>query len=109
MNGVTTQLMLIGGFFLFMYMVMIKPNKKRQEELYNMRNNVKVGDEIITIGGIKGTICEVSDTEIVLETSVEKNKIVFIKSAIHNVISKEEIEEIEEKIEEEIEEVEETE
>lgn len=97
MDPIMSQVVIIVGFLMFMYFMMIRPNKKRQQQVQEMRNGVKVGDEIITIGGVKGTICSVNDTEVIIETSEDRNKIVFVKSAIHTVVVKDdEVEEIEE-------------
>lgn len=89
MEGIMAQVLLIVGFFAFMYLVMIRPNKKRQQEMMEMRNSITEGDEIITIGGIKGTVCRVTDSDVTIETSEDKNKIVFVKSAIHSIVVKE--------------------
>ena len=89
MDQLTMQFVLIGGFMLLAYVFMIKPQKKRQKEIMEMRNNLKIGDSIITIGGIKGKIVKLTDTDVVIETS-DGTKIEFIKSAIHSIVSKSE-------------------
>lgn len=90
MNPIITQILLFGGFIFFMYFMLIKPNKKRQQEIEQMRNTVKVGDEIITIGGIKGRVYSVVDKDVTIETSEDGNKILFDKSAIYSIIAKNE-------------------
>ena len=89
MDQVTMQLVMIGGFMVIAYFLMIKPQKKRQKAIMDMRNNLKIGDNIVTIGGIKGKIVELTDTDVVIETS-DGTKIEFIKSAIHSIVSKSE-------------------
>jgi len=69
MDQVTMQLVMIGGFMVIAYFLMIKPQKKRQKAIMDMRNNLKIGDNIVTIGGIKGKIVELTDTDVVIETS----------------------------------------
>lgn len=101
MDQLTMQLVMIGGFMLIAYFLMIKPQKKRQKAIMDMRSNLKIGDIIITIGGIKGKIVELSDTDVVIETSDDGTKIEFIKSAIHSIISKSEESSVEEDDEEE--------
>ncbi|EGV08663.1 MULTISPECIES: preprotein translocase subunit YajC [unclassified Parvimonas] len=101
MDQLTMQLVIIGGFMVIAYFLMIKPQKKRQKAIMDMRDNLKIGDNIITIGGIKGKIVELSDTEVVIETSDDGTKIEFIKSAIHSVVSKSEESSVEEDDEEE--------
>ena len=90
MDQLTMQFVLIGGFMLLAYVFMIKPQKKRQKEIMEMRNNLKIGDSIITIGGIKGKIVKLTDTDVVIETSDDETKIEFTKSAIHSIVSKSE-------------------
>ena len=68
------------------YFLLIRPNKKRQKEQQNLLNSLKEGTEVITIGGIKGTIAFVGDDYV--ELRVDKGvKLTFRKSAIANVIN----------------------
>lgn len=101
MDQLTMQLVMIGGFMVIAYFLMIKPQKKRQKAIMDMRDNLQIGDIIITIGGIKGKIVELRDTEVVIETSDDGTKIEFIKSAIHSIVSKSEESSVEEDDEEE--------
>ena len=90
MDQVTMQLVMLGGFMAIAYFLLIKPQKKRQKAIMEMRENLKIGDNIVTIGGIKGKIVELTDTDVVIETSDDGTKIEFIKSAIHSIVSKSE-------------------
>ena len=68
------------------YFLLIRPNKKRQKEQQNLLNSLKEGAEVITIGGIKGTIAFVGEDYV--ELRVDKGvKLTFRKSAIANVIN----------------------
>lgn len=71
-----------------MYFLMIRPQKKRQQEEQKMRNNLRVGDELTTIGGIKGRVVSIKDDTVTIETSVDRTKIVFEKAAIGSVHTK---------------------
>jgi preprotein translocase subunit YajC len=64
---------------------MIRPQMKKQKELKNFRANLKVGDKVVTIGGVHGKILEMRDTTIVI--SSEGTKLVFEKSAISQGVS----------------------
>ena len=68
-----------------MYFVMIRPQKKQEKEINSMRENLEVGDEITTIGGIIGKIVSIKDETFVLETTKDKTKIRFLKGAIRSV------------------------
>ena len=71
--------------FALLYFFMIRPQKKQEKETANMRNNLVVGDEITTIGGIIGKIVSIKDETLVLETSRDGTKIRILKSAVRNV------------------------
>ena len=71
--------------FVLLYFFMIRPQKKQEKEAATMRNNVIVGDEITTIGGIIGKVVSIKDETLVLETSRDGTKIRILKSAIRSV------------------------
>ena len=63
------------------YFFMIAPQRKREKKINEFRNNIKKGDEVVTIGGIHGRIREIKEDSFVLEITdgvritVEKNAI----------------------------------
>ena len=65
-----------------LYFIMIRPENKRKKEAQNLRDSLKVGDVITTIGGIVGTICAVKEQTIVMETGADRVRIEFTKWAI---------------------------
>ena len=76
------------GFFLLIavaYFFMSRPQKKQEREQNNMRNNLAVGDEITTIGGIIGKIVSIKEETCVIETSHERTKIRILKTAVSRV------------------------
>ena len=68
-------------FVVYMWMMSRREKKNRNEE-QTMRDNLKVGDEVVTIGGILGKVVSVKDETVVLETGADRNKIRFTKAAI---------------------------
>ena len=64
------------------YFILIRPENKRKKEAEQMRNSLKVGDDITTIGGIVGTVVSVKDDKFVIETSADQVRIVFEKWAL---------------------------
>ena len=68
--------------FVAMYFLMIRPQKKQEQEQNNMRNNLQVGDEITTIGGIIGKIVSIKEETLVLETSRDGTKIRILKTCV---------------------------
>ncbi len=57
------------------YFMLIRPENKKKKAVEAMRNAVAVGDEITTIGGIKGVICHIKDDLIVIETGADRVRI----------------------------------
>ncbi|MCK8059060.1 MULTISPECIES: preprotein translocase subunit YajC [unclassified Fusibacter] len=79
--GYTTILLylaMIGGLWYFM----IRPQKKRQNELKTMRDALAVGDEVVTIGGIVGKIAVVKEDDLHLTVGHNSEIIVVKKWAI---------------------------
>lgn len=83
-NAITTIVLLIAMLAVF-YFFMYRPQKKQEKESNDMRNNLKVGDEITTIGGIIGKIVSIKDETVLIETSNERNKIRILRTAVRNV------------------------
>lgn len=67
------------------YFLLIRPQKKQEKEAQKMRDNMKVGDEITTIGGIVGKIVSLKDETVVIETTKDKTHIRFLRAAIRSV------------------------
>ena len=65
-----------------MYFLMIRPENKRKKKAQEMRDSLKKGDTVTTIGGIVGTVCTVKDNTIVIETSADRVRIEFAKWAV---------------------------
>lgn len=76
-----TIIMLVVMLAVF-YFMLIRPESKRKKEEAKMRSELAVGDDITTIGGIKGTICAVKETTVVIETGADRVRIEFTKEAI---------------------------
>ncbi len=61
--------------FVVMYFILIRPQKKREKEAQQMRNNVQVGDEVTTVGGIVGRVVSLKEDTVVIETGSDRSKI----------------------------------
>ena len=64
------------------YFMLIRPENKKKKQLNEMRNSLKVGDEITTIGGIIGDIVSIKDDSIVIETTTDRVRVEFAKFAV---------------------------
>ena len=71
--------------FVAMYFLTIRPQKKAEKEANDMRNNLQIGDEITTIGGIIGRIVSIKEETCVIETTKNGTKIRILKTAVRNV------------------------
>ena len=83
------MIIILVAIFAIMYFLMIRPQKKQQKKDAEMRNNLTVGDEIITIGGIMGKVVTVKEDSVIIETGSDKNKMRILRSAISRVVSNE--------------------
>ena len=80
-GGGMSILMIVAMIAVF-YFLMIRPENKRKKEAEQMRSAVKPGDEIITIGGVVGTVVSVKEDKFVMETSADQVRIEFTKWGI---------------------------
>ena len=77
----STVIMMVAMLGIF-YFMLIRPENKRKKEAEQMRGAVKTGDKITTIGGIIGTVVNVKEDKIVIETSADQVRIELAKWAI---------------------------
>ncbi|MDD6062450.1 MAG: preprotein translocase subunit YajC [Oscillospiraceae bacterium] len=80
-GGIGMILMLV-AMFAIMYFVMIRPQKKKQKEEQAMRDNIQIGDEITTIGGIMGRVVTVKDDSLIIETGADRSKMKVTRWAV---------------------------
>lgn len=76
-----TLLMMVAIFAVF-YFFMIRPQQKKQKELQKSREAMKVGDKVVTSGGIHGRIREVGDTWFLVEVA-DGVKLKFEKGSVY--------------------------
>ena len=78
-------LLMIVPMFLMLYLVMIRPQQKRQKQWQEMLGKIKTGDRITTAGGIRGIILSIKDDAIVIRVAPDNLKLEVVKSAIASV------------------------
>ena len=81
MEGMSSILMLVAMFAIF-YFMLIRPENKRKKQAEELRNSLKKGDKVTTIGGIIGTIVFVGADTLVLETGDDRVRLEVTKWAI---------------------------
>ncbi len=67
------------------YFILIRPQKKREKQTKEMLAALKVGDEIVTIGGIIGTVSAIKDDTVTIEVGADKTKIKFERAAVRGI------------------------
>lgn len=91
MSGQTQSILMAvvmwGVVFGVFYLLFIKPQKKKEKQLKEMRSNLSVGDKVVTIGGIVANVAKVEEDVIILELGPNRTKVPFEKWAIGTVES----------------------
>ena len=75
------QLIMFSLIIIVFYFFMIRPQMKKAKDQKKFRENIKVGDKVVTIGGIHAKISEVGDTTFII-TVEGGNKLKIEKSAV---------------------------
>ena len=81
------QLVLIVGFVLVFYFLLLRPQQKRQQQTQKMLGSLKTGDRVLTSGGIFGQILGLKDDVVVLKIA-DDVKVEVAKSSITGVLPK---------------------
>ncbi len=84
-GGSLGMILMMVALVVVFYFFGIRPQKKQEKAQNDMRNGLKVGDEITTIGGIIGKIVSIKDETCVIETTRDNTKIRILKSAVSRV------------------------
>ena len=87
-GGSYSMIIMLVLILVVFYFVLIRPQKKKEKALQEMISNLKVGDEVASIGGIHGKITKIKDNLFILESGAgtTKSYVTIEKSAIARVI-----------------------
>ena len=80
-GNMTSTIIMIVVMIAIFYFLLIRPENKRKKQAEEMRNSLKKG----TIGGIYGRVVAITDRTVVIETSEDRVRMEFVKSAIGSV------------------------
>jgi preprotein translocase subunit YajC len=72
--------------FVVLYFLLIRPQQRKQKIRSQMLNSLKKGDKVVTIGGLHGTIMEITDDIVVLRVN-DATKMTFDRSAVNAAVS----------------------
>lgn len=83
-NGTSILVMVgwIAVMLVAMYFLMIRPQRKKQKEEKQMRENLQVGDEVVTIGGIYGRVISLKEDSMVIESKSDHSKLTVARWAL---------------------------
>lgn len=79
------------AFLVIFYIFAIRPQRKREKQIKEMRSNLRVGDKVITIGGIHGKITKIKDEVITIEVGSDKTKFDVTKWSVGSTVDKQEV------------------
>jgi preprotein translocase subunit YajC len=68
-----------------LYLVMIRPQQKRQKQWQQMLGGIKPGDRVTTAGGVRGQILSIKDDAVIIKVAPDGIKMEVAKSAIASV------------------------
>lgn len=75
------------GLLAIFYFFAIRPQRKKEKEIKEMRSSLRVGDEVVTIGGIYGKIVKAKDDVLTLESGSAKTKLEVTRWSVGSVTS----------------------
>ena len=84
-SGGGMSILMIVLMIAIFYFMLIRPESKRKKQAEEMRSSLQKGDWLTTIGGVYGRIVAITDRTVVIETSEDRVRIEFLKSAIGSV------------------------
>lgn len=81
-GGLIMTLVIYGGIIVLMYFLLIHPQRKKSKEEKKMRENLQVGDEVVTIGGIYGRVISLKEDTMVIESKSDHSKLTLARWAL---------------------------
>lgn len=80
-GGGTSMILMLVVMFAIMYFFMIRPQQKKQKEIRNFQNSLKVGQKIVTGGGVHGEVKKVELAEPLVEVEVAKGVVIKVEKS----------------------------
>lgn len=88
-GGGLQMIIMMVVLFAIMYFFMIRPQQKKQKELQKMRDALKVGDRVVTSGGLHGTVSSINEEQRLVVINADKGvNLTFSKDAVTPIIEK---------------------
>lgn len=90
MNEYGQVILMLAIFIPVYYFFLIRPAQKKKKDSRKMRDSLKPGDSVVTIGGFVGKIVTVKDEYVIFECGSDRTRLKILRSAIGSVESAEE-------------------
>ena len=87
MNNTLATFLPLVILVVLVYVLMIKPQQKREKAAKQMRNSLQVGDEIVTIGGICGKVVKTKEESVIIQVGADKTKFEIMRWAVSQVVN----------------------
>ncbi|WP_051010854.1 preprotein translocase subunit YajC [Kallipyga massiliensis] len=84
-QGSQSILMFVGMIAIF-YFLVLRPQKKKAQEAQKMKDGMKIGDTIVTIGGIRGQVSRITEDSFFIKTGQDGQEIEFLKQALSYIV-----------------------
>lgn len=88
MNNTMITVLPLVLLLLIMYFLLIRPQKKKEKEINAMRSGIRVGDEIITIGGICAKVVKTKEESLIIQVGADKVKFEVMRWSVSKVVEK---------------------
>ncbi len=85
-SGTTSYIIMMVAMLLAMYLLVIRPQQKQEKETKEMRDSVKVGDEIVTIGGFYGKVVRVGEEKLIIQAGADKTRLEMAKWGVSKIV-----------------------
>ncbi len=100
MQGASGIILLV-VMIVVMYFLLIRPQRKREKETNAMRSSVKVGDRIITIGGLCGKVVKTKEESLIIQVGASHTRFEMMRWSVSKIVSSAEMKERDDDVEEE--------
>lgn len=87
-RSILPQIIMIGSFIAIFYFLLLRPQRKMQQEHRAMLDALKKGDEVMTEGGIIGQVVHLTDDRVTIR-SAENTRLVIARSKINRIMTTE--------------------
>ncbi len=88
MSSNAMSIIMLVGLLVIMYLLLIRPQRKREKQINNMRNNIRVGDQVVTIGGVIGKVVKTGSDSLIVQLG-DKTKVEIMRWGISKDITAE--------------------